>query len=103
LYLLKTTEFEPLWYRIEERTNELIKDLDIYNVTNILRSFTHALNDRMWGKDKTYINLEQIVLKNMNNISERDLSHLMYAYSIRNAGNPEIYKAFDEKLATFNM
>jgi hypothetical protein len=92
-----------LWHRIEERTNELMNELDIYHVTNILRSFTHALNDRMWGKDKTYTNLEPIVLKNINNISERDLSHIMYAYSIRNAGNPDIYKAFETKLATFNM
>lgn len=80
-----------------------MKDLDIYNVINILRSFTHALNDRMWGKDKTYINLEPIVLKNLSKISERDLSHLMYAYSVRKAGNPELYKAFDSRLGELKL
>jgi hypothetical protein len=52
----------------------------------------------MWGSDKTFIKLEPIILKNIDNISDRDLTHLMYAYSVRKAGNPEIYKAFDKKL-----
>jgi hypothetical protein len=44
MYIMKTGEFENMWWRIENRTNELNeqKQLDIYNVTNILRAFSHA-------------------------------------------------------------
>lgn len=52
----------------------------------------------MWGSDKTYIALEPTVLKNIDKMSDRDVTHLMYAYSVRKAGNPELYKAFDKKL-----
>lgn len=31
-------------------------------------------------------------------MNDRDVTHLMFAYSVRKAGNPELYKAFDKKL-----
>ena len=31
-------------------------------------------------------------------MNDRDFTHLLYAYSIRSVGNPELYKAFDSKL-----
>lgn len=52
----------------------------------------------MWGKDKTFFNLEPIILKNIDKINDRDITHLMYAYSVRNVGNPELHKAFEKKL-----
>ena len=52
----------------------------------------------MWGKDKTFISLEPNILKQIDSFSHRELTHLMYGYSIRNAGNPELYKEFDKKL-----
>ncbi len=44
MYILKTDQFENIWWRIENRTNELaIKgDLDIYHVVNILRAFSRG-------------------------------------------------------------
>ena len=53
----------------------------------------------MNGKDKTYFNLEPTILKGLDKLNDRDATHLMYAYSVRNVGNPEIYKAFENKLA----
>jgi hypothetical protein len=52
----------------------------------------------MCGTNKTFINLEKIVLANLDKISDRDATHLMYAYSVREAGNPELYTAFDKRL-----
>ena len=52
----------------------------------------------MYGKDKIYYSLESVVLKNIDKISDRDLTHLMYSYSVRNVGNPELHKAFEKKL-----
>jgi hypothetical protein len=52
----------------------------------------------MNGKDKTFFNLEPVVLKNLDKASDRDATHLMYAYGVRNAGNPELHKAFEKKL-----
>jgi hypothetical protein len=52
----------------------------------------------MWGKDKTFIKLEPTILQNLNSLSDRDATHLMYSYSVRGAGNPELYKAFDKKV-----
>lgn len=44
MYILKTDQFENIWWRIENRTNELaIKgELDIYHVVNILRAFSRG-------------------------------------------------------------
>jgi hypothetical protein len=102
MYILKTGEFENIWWRIENRTNELWEKnkLDIYHVVNITRAFSHAQNNRMCGSNKTYFNLEKIVLQNLDKLSDRDATHLMYAYSVREAGNPELYAAFDKRLAS---
>jgi hypothetical protein len=98
LYILKTPEFETIWWRIEDQANSKISELDIYHVTNILRSFSHSQENKMCGKDKTFYNMEPIILKNIDKIGDRDLTHLMYAYSVRNVGNPELHKAFEKKL-----
>lgn len=34
-------------------------------------------------------------MKNFDKITDRDLSHIMYAYGIRNVGNPELHKRFE--------
>ena len=52
----------------------------------------------MNGKDKTFYNLEPVIMKNFDKISDRDLTHLMYAYGVRNVGNPDLHKAFEKKL-----
>jgi hypothetical protein len=52
----------------------------------------------MSGKDKTFYHMEPKILANMDKINDRDLTHLMYAYSVRNVGNPELHKAFENKL-----
>lgn len=98
LYILKSDQYENIMWRVETRINELKDDLEPYHVVNVLRSFSRSQNNRMNGEDKTFYNLEPIVLKNIDSISDRDLTHLMYAYSIRAAGNPELYAAFDKKL-----
>ena len=100
MYVFKTAEFENIWWRIESRTNELAEQgsLDIYHVLNITRAFSRAQHNRMVGANKTFYNLEPVVLKNLDNVSDRDATHLMYSYSVREAGNPELYAAFDKRL-----
>lgn len=53
----------------------------------------------MVATDKTFIHLETHILKHLQDFSARDLSHVMYAYSVRGAGNPELYTAFDKQMA----
>jgi hypothetical protein len=31
-------------------------------------------------------------------MSPRDLGHILYGYSVRQFGNPELYQAFDKKI-----
>jgi len=52
----------------------------------------------MNGLSKTYFTLEPIVLQSINTIPDRDLTHLMYSYSVRGVGNPELHKAFESRL-----
>jgi len=54
----------------------------------------------MAGKEKTYSNLEPIVLKSLETANSRDLSEVMYAYAVRSAGNPGLYESFDKRLQT---
>ena len=45
MYLLKTANYENIWWRIENRVHELAEEkqgLDAYNVVNILRSFSRS-------------------------------------------------------------
>ena len=98
MYLLKCKDFANIWWRIENRVHELADTLDAYQITNILRSFSRSQENRMSGSDKLFIHLEGSIMRQIDKFSLRDLSHLMYAYSIRAAGNPEIYKTFESKL-----
>jgi len=59
---------------------------------------SRALNNRGWGDEKTFVALEKSLQKEMKNMTDRDVTHAMYAYSIRKSGNPELYKAFDSRL-----
>lgn len=52
----------------------------------------------MCGRDKTYYTFEPTVIKGLDSLNDRDATHLMYAYSVRNLGNPELHKAFEKKL-----
>lgn len=52
----------------------------------------------MCGQDKTFTALEPIILANLDTMSDRDLSHVMYAYGIRGLGNPELHAAFERRL-----
>ena len=52
----------------------------------------------MCGKDKTFFTFEPVVIKNLDKISDRDATHLMYAYGVRAVGNPELHKAFEKHL-----
>lgn len=63
-----------------------------------MRAFSHSQENKMNGKDKTFYNFERAIMKNIDNFSDRDFTHVLYAYSVRNVGNPELYKAFDKKL-----
>ena len=53
----------------------------------------------MTGKDKMFYNLEPIILKGLHTANERDVSHVMYSYAVRNAGNPELHKEFEKWLS----
>ena len=52
----------------------------------------------MSGSDKLFVHLEPSIIKHMDSFSTRDLGHLMYAYSIRAVGNPELYQKFESRL-----
>ena len=54
----------------------------------------------MVGYEKTFYTLEPLVLKGLETVSDRDATHLMYAYGVRAVGNPELHKAFEKKLDT---
>jgi hypothetical protein len=38
------------------------------------------------------------VLENLKKFSARDLTHVMYAYAVRGAGNPELHTAFETQI-----
>jgi len=54
----------------------------------------------MAGNDKTFYHLEPVVMEGVDSANMRDLSHLMYSYSIRSAGNPDLYQKFDARMQT---
>ena len=100
LYIFKSRDYESVFRRIERSALDLHAQgkLDIYHVTNILRALVHSLENKMCGKDKTFFTLEPVVMKGLETLNDRDATHLMYAYGVRNVGNPELHKAFEKKL-----
>ena len=51
----------------------------------------------MSGSDKLFVHLEPFIIKNINDFNPRDLSHVSYAYSVRSAGNPDLYSAIEKR------
>lgn len=100
LYILKTSDFENIFWRVERRTNQLAHEgqLDAYHATNILRALSRSQKNKMCGQDKTFTVLEPTILATIDSIPDRDLTHLMYAYSVRGVGNPELHAAFERRL-----
>ena len=52
----------------------------------------------MAGSEKLFVHLEPLVMQNIDKFSTRDLSHIMYAYSVRSSGNPELHSLFESQL-----
>mgnify|MGYP007043754938 CR=1 FL=1 len=52
----------------------------------------------MVAQEKTFVHLESHILPLVPKMTPRDLSHVMYAYSVRGAGNPELHSAFEKRL-----
>ena len=100
MYIFKTDQFENIWWRIERRTNQLAHEgqLDGYHASNILRSFSRGHHNKMVGQEKMFVNLEPTILKTMDSMSDRDVTHVMYAYGVRKAGNPKLHEAFEKRL-----
>ena len=72
--------------------------MDHYHASNIVRSFAKAQENKSAGKDKLYFNMEPVILNSIDKIGDRDLTHVMYAYGLRNVGNPELHKAFEKRI-----
>lgn len=69
MYLLKSKAYENIWWRIENRVHELAEidgALDIYNITNIIRSFSRSQENQMSGSDKLFYHLEPSIIKNID-------------------------------------
>jgi len=59
MYLLKSKAYENIWWRIENRVHELAEGyLDMYHITNILRSFSRSQENQMSGSDKLFYHVE---------------------------------------------
>ena len=58
----------------------------------------------MYGKDRTFVELEPRVLELLDSndeqkrLSMRDASHAMFTYAARGGGNPELHVAFQNRL-----
>jgi len=52
----------------------------------------------MVGQEKTFAHLEPIVLKSLEKLSERDLSHVAYSYGVRDAGTPQLHAAIEKRI-----
>lgn len=101
--MFKTKAYENIWWRVENRVSQLAIEggsnaYDKYLLSEILRAFSRSQDNQMTGSKKLFVNLEPVVLAHLNTMTPRELSHTIHAYSIRSAGNPELYKAFDARI-----
>ena len=64
---------------------------DKYQIGDILRSFAKGNEKQMTGSKKLFNNLEPVVMEAIDSMGAREFSHVLYAYSVRNFGNPELY------------
>lgn len=94
LYVMKTAEYENIWWRVENRVNQLVEEnkLEAYHLVNIVRAFSRAQQNKMVGSEKTFVHLEPFIAKLLHKMSARDISHVMYAYGVRGAGNPKFHE-----------
>ena len=92
--LFKSPDVLQMFWRIEKRALELIDELDTYDITNIIRSFTRTQGVVAYGKDSTFVELEQRVMKHFDQFDFKSLSYVMHAYGLREQGNPGLHKRF---------
>lgn len=86
--------------RVEKRALDLIDNLDEFHLTNIVRSFTRMKGHKCFGKDSTFIALEQKIMKKFDNFDFKSLSYIMHAYGMREQGNPDFHKKLTDKIKT---
>jgi hypothetical protein len=54
--------------------------------------------NKTFGKDQTYYNLEGVIGKKLDQLTDREVSHVAYSYGVRNVGNPELHKALEQRI-----
>lgn len=72
--------------------------LDTYQIATIFRAMHGMFNTQSFGKEETWLKLEPLIMEKINDFSTREISHIMHAYSFREAGNPDLHEAFVKRL-----
>ena len=102
LYLLKSREFPHILNEIEINIILNRESIDGYHLVQFMRSMTKGCKNRGWGSDKTFRLLESSAIKLLNcgleEVSDRDALHLVFAYAVRGQGSDELYHAFYHRL-----
>ena len=66
LYLMKSSRYENIWWRVENRVHDLAEEkgaLDSYHISSIIRSFSKSQDNIMAGSDKLFYHLEPLIIK----------------------------------------
>ena len=99
LYLSGAEDLDPLLWRIEHQMIDLKDELAPDQIASIFRAFSQMYKGKGYGRKETFIIFEPIILKHLESFSTRELSNIMYFYGFYEYGNPELHKAFVEKIS----
>lgn len=88
--------------RVEKKALDEIDNLDEFHLTNIVRAFTRTRGVKHFGKDSTFVALEQKIMKKFDNFDFKSLSYIMHAYGIREQGNPDFHAKFLAKIKSLD-
>jgi hypothetical protein len=97
-YLLNSRKFPHIWKRIEHKTIDEVKNLDSYNLTQLMRSFTRNKIYSGFGSDKLFNDLETRVIEKIDEFDMKSLSHVMHTYGFREQGSPHLHQKFLKRL-----
>eukprot|EP00826_Nyctotherus_ovalis_P055165 TRINITY_DN7310_c0_g1_i7.p1 TRINITY_DN7310_c0_g1~~TRINITY_DN7310_c0_g1_i7.p1 ORF type:complete len:755 (+),score=208.02 TRINITY_DN7310_c0_g1_i7:73-2337(+) len=95
---LKVDGYEHVLHRIEKQI-VLLKDKLTHNdLADVIWTFAHANNGALWGRDKTFEQLEPLFMSKADQLNHWQVSRCAYTFAARKHNSEPLFQYLDQRL-----
>jgi len=95
---LRISDYPNILHRIEKQI-VLLKDKLTHNeLADVIWGFAHVNNGALWGRDKTFEELEPIFMKKAKLMNHWQVSRCAYTFAARRHNSENLFKYLDKRL-----